>query len=125
MIAELDLGQQVIFPGFVAQADLPAVIRGAFIYAFPSLYEGFGIPLLEAMSQNVPIAASDIPCLREVADDAAAYFDPSGVDMCAEILYTLTIHSEKREQLIEAGQNRFRRFSWSKSVQSLAAVYYA
>lgn len=125
VIAELDLGQQVIFPGFVAQTDLPAVIRGAFIYAFPSLYEGFGIPLLEAMSQNVPIAASDIPCLREVAGDAAAYFDPSGVDTCAEILYTLTIHSEKRKQLIEAGQNRFRRFSWSKSVQSLAAVYYA
>ena len=125
VIAELDLGQQVIFPGFVAQADLPAVIRGAFIYAFPSLYEGFGIPLLEAMSQNVPIAASDIPCFQEVAGDAAAYFDPSGVDICAEILYTLTIHSEKRKQLIEAGQNRFRRFSWSKSVQSLATVYYA
>ncbi len=105
VIAELDLGQHVIFPGFVAQRDLPAVIRGAFIYAFPSLYEGFGIPLLEAMSQNVPIVASDIPCLREVAGDAAAYFDPSRVDVCVEILYTLTIHSEKRKQLVEAGKN--------------------
>ncbi len=125
VIAELDLGQHVIFPGFVAQRDLPAVIRGAFIYAFPSLYEGFGIPLLEAMSQNVPIVASDIPCLREVAGDAAAYFDPSRVDVCVEILYTLTIHSEKRKQLVEAGKNRSGRFSWSKSVQSLAAIYYA
>ncbi|MBP6889466.1 MAG: glycosyltransferase family 4 protein [Candidatus Moranbacteria bacterium] len=125
VIAELNLGQQVIFPGFVAQNDLPAVIRGAILYAFPSLYEGFGIPLLEAMSQGTPMAVSDVPCLREVAGDAALYFDPSRVDVCAEILYTLTIHSDQRKQIIEAGKNRFDEFSWSKSAQLLAAIYYA
>ncbi|MBP7811478.1 MAG: glycosyltransferase family 4 protein [Candidatus Moranbacteria bacterium] len=125
VIAELDLGQQVIFPGFIAQHDVPAVIRGALVYAFPSVYEGFGIPLLEAMSQSVPIAASDIPCLREVAEDAALYFDPLRVDNCAETLYTLTIHSDQRKQLIEAGKIRLGCFSWKKSAESLASIYYA
>lgn len=124
VIAELDLGQQVIFPGFIAQRDVPAVIRGALVYAFPSVYEGFGIPLLEAMSQDVPIAASDIPCLREVAGDAASYFDPSKIDICAETLYTLTIHSDQRKQLIEAGKIRFECFSWKKSAELLASIYY-
>jgi glycosyltransferase involved in cell wall biosynthesis len=125
VIAELDLGQQVIFPGFVAQDDLPALIKGATGYVFPSLYEGFGIPLLEAMSQGVPVAASDIPCLREVAGDAAVYFHPGQVDICAKVLYTLTIHSDQRKQLIEAGKIRFEQFSWSKSAQLLADIYYA
>lgn len=124
-IAECDLGEQVVFPGFIAQADLPAVIKGATGYVFPSLYEGFGIPLLEAMSQSVPVAAADIPCLREVAGEAALYFDPSRVDMCAEVLYTLTTHSDRRKELVEKGKIRFEAFSWSKSAQLLADVYYA
>jgi len=123
-ISELNLDQQVVFPGFVAQHDLPAVIGGAMLYVFPSVYEGFGIPLLEAMSQSVPIAASDIPCLREVAGDAALYFDPLRVDVCTEVLYTLTIHPNQRKQLTEAGKIRFAQFSWSKSAQLLAAIYY-
>lgn len=125
VIAELDLGQHVIFPGYVSEQDLPAVMKGAFVYVFPSLYEGFGIPLLEAMSQGVPIASSDIPCLREVAHDAALYFDPSRVDKCAEILYTLTVNLDQRKRLIEAGKIRFGQFSWTKSAQLLADVYYA
>lgn len=122
-IAELDLGSNVIFPGFVQESDLSAIVRGAQIYAFPSRYEGFGIPLLEAMSQRVPIAASDIPCLREIAEDAAVYFDPARVDACAEILYTLTIDSDLRKRLIEAGETRLLQYSWGKSVQLLLAIY--
>ena len=86
VIAELDLGQHVIFPGFVAQLTYTGRHPGRIHLCFPFLcMKVSGIPLLEAMSQNVPIVASDIPCLQEVAGDAAAYFDPSRVDVCVEI----------------------------------------
>ncbi len=122
-IAETALGVNVIFPGFVEASDLPAVIKGACVYAFPSRYEGFGIPLLEAMSQGVPVAAADIPCLREVAGEAALYFDPLRVDACAEILYTLTIDSDLRKRLIEAGKSCVSRYSWKRSAQLLQEIY--
>ena len=122
-IAETSLGDAVVFPGFVAAGDLAAVVRGAIIYAFPSRYEGFGIPLLEAMSQGVPVAASEIPCLREVAGEAAVYFDPLRVDTCAEILYTLTIDSDLRSRLVEAGKSCITRYSWGRSAQLLAEIY--
>lgn len=126
-IAETNLSSGVIFPGFVEASDLPAVIRGALVYVFPSRYEGFGIPLLEAMSQGVPIAASDIPSLREVAKDAALYFDsdPSHgrVDACVEILYTLSIDSELRKRLVQAGKTRLGQYSWEQSAQLLVHMY--
>lgn len=122
-IAETRLGDVVVFPGFVAAGDLAAVVRGAIVYAFPSRYEGFGIPLLEAMSQGVPVASSDIPCLREVAGEAALYFDPLRVDACTEILYTLTIDSDLRKRLIEAGKSCITRYSWERSAQLLVKIY--
>lgn len=123
VVAELDLGQWVVFPGFVTADDLPAVIRGALVCACPSLYEGFGIPLLEAMSQHTPLAVSDIPAFREVARDAALYFDPLRVDVCADILYTLTIDFGQRKRSTEAGYFLLRQFSWRKSAQLLLDCY--
>ncbi len=122
-ITETGLEGMVHFPGFVATQDLPAIIRGALVYVFPSRYEGFGIPLLEAMSQGTPIAASSIACFREVAGEAAAYFDPAKIDACAEIMYTLSIDSEQRRRLIEAGKRRLGRFSWPQSAQLLLRIY--
>lgn len=115
--------RSVIFPGFVEQKDLPAVIRAAHTFAFPSLYEGFGIPLLEAMSQGVPVAASNIQSLQEVAGDAALYFDPVSVAECAEMLYTLSVDEERRGVLLEKGKERFQTFSWNKSAAKLLSVY--
>lgn len=117
------LETSVIFPGFVPEEDLPALINLADVYAFPSLYEGFGIPLLEAMSQRVPIAASDIPCLREVGGEAAAYFDPKSVAHCEEILYTLCTDEQQKMALIKHGEERVRLFSWEKSAQVLLGEY--
>jgi glycosyltransferase involved in cell wall biosynthesis len=113
----------VFFPGFIPQADLPYVIKAASIYAFPSLYEGFGIPLLEAMSCGVPIAASRIPSLREVGGDAVAYFNPSDLADCAETLYALSIGDEQRTELIRKGYERLNAFSWRKSAVLMLAQY--
>ena len=123
VIARTQMEGEVIFPGFVDQADLPHIVRLAEIFAFPSLYEGFGIPLLEAMSQGVAVAASDIPCLREVGGDAAAYFDPQSLDACAEMLYTLFIDQKQKETLVRRGQERVRSFSWQASAVLLHNEY--
>lgn len=107
--------REVLFPGFVEQKDLPTVIRHADAFVFPSLYEGFGIPLLEAMSQEVPIAASSLPSLKEVAGEAALYFDPASIAQCEEILYTLCTQEETKETLRRAGKERMKHFSWKMS----------
>ncbi len=122
-IKECAVTQSVFFPGYVAQEDLPGVIRLASVFAFPSLYEGFGIPLLEAMSQEVPVVASDTPCLREVAGAAALYFDPRSIASCAEKLYTLLTDMEQRASGISQGKDRLSLYSWKKSAQLLDAVY--
>jgi len=122
-IHELGLETAVCFPGYVDQQDLPAVIGAAALFAFPSRYEGFGIPLLEAMSQGVPVAASDTPCLREVAGAAALYFDLGSIASCEEKLYTLLTDQNQRESGILRGRDRFLFFSWRKSAASLLALY--
>lgn len=118
-----DVKNDIIFPGFIDQADLPLVYGNARGFVYPTLYEGFGIPLLEAMSQEVPVAASDIPCLREVGAEAARYFDPGNLASCEEVLYTLCVDEEQREQLRERGRERSRSFSWHQSAQSLLSTY--
>lgn len=122
-IARLDLHNQVFFPGFIDQKDMPRLMRMARVFVFPSLYEGFGIPLLEAMSQDVPVAASDIPSLREVGGEAALYFDPASVASCEEILYNLCTNDTTRETLQRAGKERVRFFSWHGSAMLLFDVY--
>ena len=122
-IEALALEGEVIFPGFVAKEDLPRVIRMASVFAFPSLYEGFGIPLLEAMSQGVPVAASDIPSLREVAGDAVLYFDPMTLANCEEKLYTLFIDQKQKNALIQRGKDRLLAFSWQRSADLLRNEY--
>lgn len=122
-IATHRIADSVVFPGFIDQDDLPHVIRLADIFVFPSLYEGFGIPLLEAMSQGVPVAASDIPSLREVAGESALYFDPTSIANCEEKLYTLFIDQKEKDDLIQRGKARLHFFSWQKSADFLRHKY--
>lgn len=125
---DLGLEEAVIFPGFVSQKDLPNVIRGATLFVFPSRYEGFGIPILEAMSQNVPAVVSDIPSLREVAGEAVLYFKASHVSevaSAAENMYTLCTDQSKRAEMIRLGQERLKLFSWEESARSVSVIYRA
>jgi glycosyltransferase involved in cell wall biosynthesis len=122
-IAECHGEEGVVFPGYISASDLPDVIRMASVFALPSRYEGFGIPLLEAMSQDVPVAASDIPCLSEVAGPAALYFDPTSVATCEEKLYTLLTDNNVRENAISLGRGRVSLFSWRTSATKLLSLY--
>jgi glycosyltransferase involved in cell wall biosynthesis len=122
-IEETGLGEAVIFPGYIETPDLLGVLRLARVYAFPSLYEGFGIPMLEAFAAGVPVAASDIGALREVGGEAACYFPPRDIAACRDALYTLFVRDAERHNLISQGKERLARFSWQKSGAALRALY--
>lgn len=115
--------EKVVFPGFIDQEDLPVLMQMAHIFVFPSMYEGFGLPVLEAMSQRVPVVASDIPSLREVGADAAVFTDANNLAKFSEILYTISTVEVQREALINAGIKRIHSFSWQMSAQHLQNIY--
>ena len=101
---------------------LRAAYGGAQAFVYPSLCEGFGIPLLEAMACGVPVLASDIPPFREVCDDAAAYFDPHDAGVLAELMATM-LDQETQQELAARGKERVRAFSWQEATQQIANVY--
>jgi len=117
------LQADIIFPGFIDEEDKMDIIAGARLFVFPSLYEGFGIPILEAMSQNVPVAASDIPSLEEVGGNAYAKFNPRDLDEIAEKLYTVCMDENLRKKLINLGRSRVKFFSWEKSAKRMLEIY--
>lgn len=122
-IADLGLGAYVQLLGAAAPDELEALYAAADLVAQPSLYEGFGLPVLEAMARGVPVACSDIPPLREVAGDAARYFDPRRPDTIAATIAELLADAELRRGLAEAGRARATRFSWRRAARETAASY--
>ncbi|HHY58305.1 MAG TPA: glycosyltransferase family 4 protein [Chloroflexi bacterium] len=116
------MGEHVRFLGYVPDDDLPALIKGAHFFAFPSLFEGFGLPVLEAQSYGVPVLTSNNSSLPEVAGDAALLVDPTDVDAIANAMLRLSQDEVLRQQLIEAGYANVRRFSWEKAAQETLAV---
>lgn len=113
----------IVFTGFTADASLPALYRGALGYVFPSLYEGFGMPLLEAMASGVPIACSNTSSLPEVAGDAALYFDPAAAESIEVALESLMSDPVCRARLIDRGRRRASQFTWRDSVTRTLAVF--
>jgi glycosyltransferase involved in cell wall biosynthesis len=106
--------------GFVSEAELAALYRSAEAMVFPSLYEGFGVPILEAMASGCPVAASDVAAIPEVAGGAAILFDPSNANDIAEgILGALA----NRSTLVERGLARARAFTWGASATDHELVY--
>jgi len=113
----------IIFPGFIDENDKKTVFGLAHVFAYPSLYEGFGIPVLEAMSQKVPVLVSDIPSLKEIAGTGASYFDTASIDDFSQKLYDICINNKLREELIRSGKERISFFSWKKSAEKMLAIY--
>jgi glycosyltransferase involved in cell wall biosynthesis len=108
---------------YIPRKEVPALYRGAGLFVFPSLCEGFGLPLLEAMASHIPVAASRAPAIPEIAGKAALYFDPvSPADMAQAIQQGL--QDEKlRENLKEAGEKRIGEFSWKQAAALTYALY--
>lgn len=109
-------------PGYVPDADLPALIAGARLFCFPSLYEGFGLPVLEAQSLGVPVMTANNSALPEIAGDAALLVDPTDVEAMAEAMLRLSQDEALRQRLIAAGYANVQRFSWAKAAAETLAV---
>ena len=117
------LGEDVVFTGFVAKQDLPALYNAASLYVFPSLYEGFGLPIVEAMACGVPIAASNLSSIPEIAGNAAVYFDPEQTGEIESAMYSILANPHRQEALREHGLERVPNFSWEKAAQETLNIY--
>ena len=121
-VKRLGLPGRVIFPGYIEDVDLPALISGALAFVFPSLYEGFGIPVLEAGACGVPVITSNTSSLPEVAGDAALLVDPHDVEAIAEAMRRLVTDDALRSELARRGLENVQRFSWEKCARETLAV---
>jgi glycosyltransferase involved in cell wall biosynthesis len=122
LAGELGVADQVHFLGYVPDADLPALYGGARCFCFPSLFEGFGLPLLEAQHYGVPVMAANNSALPEIAGDAALLVDPLDVEAIAQAMLRLSQDEALRQRLIAAGYENLKRFSWEKAARETLAV---
>ena len=121
-IAELNMHEHVVFAGYVPDEDLRSLYRGALVYAFPSIYEGFGIPILEAFHFQVPVAVANNSCLQEIGGDAVLGFDPFDMEDAKKALLILINSSEVREKQIMLGNELSRSFSWDNSAKEIGKI---
>lgn len=121
---ELALENRVLFLGFVPNEDLPGLIKGSQAYVLPSLYEGFGMPPVEAQAVGVPVVISRTSSLPEVVGESGVYIeDPNSVNSIKEALEkVLSLKKSEREAIVEAGKENTRRFDWDASAAKLLAI---
>jgi glycosyltransferase involved in cell wall biosynthesis len=119
------IGDRVVFPGYVPEAHLPALYSAAELFVFPSLYEGFGLPVLEAMACGAPVACAGATALPEVAAGAAALFDPSDPRDMAAVLGALIADADLRADLRARGLRRASVATWRSCAELTAAAYEA
>ncbi len=122
-ITQLGLEQDVICTGYVDEADKAAIYQQADLFVFPSLYEGFGMPVLEAMAAGVPVVTSNVSSLPEVAGDAALLADPLDVQALADNIQRLLLDDDLRQSCIAKGYVRCKHFTWERSADILVELY--
>jgi glycosyltransferase involved in cell wall biosynthesis len=122
-LEQLPWRERVLLPGFVEEQDLPALYSGAMLTAQPSLWEGFGLPVLEAMACGSPVCASGISSLPEVGGDAACYFDPEDSDSILSTLRMVLRDAALRQELRARGLARASLFSWRRTAEHTLALY--
>lgn len=122
-LLSMQFGHDVVRLGYVPNELTPYLYAGARVFVYPSLWEGFGIPIVEAMASGVPVLTSNVTCLPEIAGGAAEVVDPTSVDQLATAMAMLDSSSEKRSTLREAGLRRAKVFSWDNCARSVVAGY--
>jgi glycosyltransferase involved in cell wall biosynthesis len=118
-----NLKDRVIFLGFVPTEDLPAIYGNAALMAYPSLFEGFGLPVVEAMAAGCPVACSNTTSLPELVGDAAETFDPTDAEDISDAIYVLMNDPEKRSINIQKAKERAAKFSWYNTAVKTIQVY--
>ncbi len=114
---------RVRFTGYLPDEQVTSLMQNASLFAFPSLYEGFGLPILDAQHAGVPVTCSNVASLPEVAGDGAYLFDPYSVDAMAVALRKCLLDIDLRGTLAEKGYENAAKFSWAKTARETLAVY--
>ncbi len=122
-LEELEMRDTVHFPGYVPSADLPALYSGATAAVMSSVYEGFGLPVLEAMACGTPVVSSQASSLPEFGGEAARYFDPYDVEAMAATIGTVWSDGELRGEMRQRGLAQAAKFSWEQAAEETLAVY--
>jgi len=123
MVKTLNLSDSVRFLGPIDNANLPDLFAGAALFIFPSLYEGFGLPVLEAMACGTPVACSNTSSLPEVAGGATSLFDPANTDEMATVIWQALSDTTLRRNLSVHGREQVARFSWKRTAQETLRAY--
>jgi len=122
-LEELEVRDAVYFPGYVPDSDLPALYSAAHTAVIPSLYEGFGLPVLEAMSCGTPVISSSTSSLPEVGGVAARYFDPHDVESMAQTIHDIWTRPDLRAGMRDQSLAQASKFSWKRAARETIAVY--
>jgi len=122
-IEELNLKDEVILAGFVRDQDLPQLYVQAQAYVLPSLYEGFGLPPLEAMASKIPVIASSSSCIPEILGDGAYYFDPKNIQEMSRAMEGVLLSPKIRQKLLKNGPKILVRYSWQKNARQTLKIY--
>ncbi|OGI26844.1 MAG: hypothetical protein A2359_03905 [Candidatus Moranbacteria bacterium RIFOXYB1_FULL_43_19] len=122
-IEKNNLKNKVIFPGWIDEDDKPFLLQSASCFVFPSLYEGFGIPVIEAMSAGTPVICSNIPVLQELADDTALFCDPKNSGDFTKNIQKILINENLRNNLVKKGRDTAQKFIWQKTAEKTLEIY--
>lgn len=120
---KLEYGHDVIFTDFLTETELITLYKNALMFLYPSLYEGFGLPPLEAMSCGVPVVSSNVTSIPEIVADAALLVDPRNVKELSDAMHQIITNLSLRNELIERGYVRSKEFSWVKMAEETLSVY--
>ena len=120
---QLAIREDVVFTGFIPDEDVPAIYNLADLFVFPSLYEGFGMPVLEAMACGCPVITTTTGCSPEVAGEAAILVDPLRSDEIATWIKRVLDDETLREGLIEKGLKRAKAFNWQRCAQETISLF--
>jgi len=121
---QLGIEKNVFFLGPIPDHELPALYSSASLFVYPSLYEGFGLPVMEAMACGIPVTCSRTPGLTEVAEEAALLFDPNSVDAIANALIKLLTDLDHQRYFGEKGLSQIKKFSWDRVARDTRHVYH-
>jgi len=123
LIQRLELEDEVIVTEYVSDENLPAIYAGADLFVFPSFFEGFGIPVLEAMACGLPVVLSNVASLPEAGGEAGYYVDPYSVDEITEAMYNVLTQPALREALSSKSQAHAKNFSWERVARETLQAY--
>ena len=121
-VQKLNLDERVVFTGFVGDDDLPFIYSMAKVFIYPSLYEGFGLPVLEAMACGVPVITSNVPSLVEVVGEAAVLVNPLDVEALARSIDEVVFNQATHHRLCRASVARAQNFTWERTAQETLKV---